>query len=197
MIGETVVMVINHLLDEADWARSRLAAHAGKRARVESPVFTVSLEVVHGGRFALATSEGFPDLKIDVPPQAALLWIGDRAGAWRCAKIEGDTDFAATLSFLVANLRWDFEEDLSRLLGDVPAHRIGDGLRAAARIPRSAAEAITRSAAEYLAEERRALATRLEAENFVAAVDELRDATERLDKRVQRLSSALAQRQHR
>ncbi|MGH8677217.1 MAG: ubiquinone biosynthesis accessory factor UbiJ [Burkholderiales bacterium] len=197
MIDAAIVTVLNHLLAEAEWARPQLAAHTGKRARIASPFYAVALEVAHGGKFTLAQSESTPDVTIDVPPHAALTWLTNREGAWRAASVAGDTEFAATLSFLAANLRWDFEEDLSRLIGDIPAHRLGSLLRSVARLPKTAAASVARSLADYLTEEQRVLATSLETRNFIAAVDELRDAAQRLEKRVERMSSKLAQRPQR
>jgi ubiquinone biosynthesis protein UbiJ len=46
------------------------------------------------------------------------------AGAMPEVRIEGDVQFAAEVNWLVDNLRWDVEEDLSRILGDVTAHRV-------------------------------------------------------------------------
>jgi ubiquinone biosynthesis protein UbiJ len=37
-------------------------------------------------------------------------------------RIEGDVQFAAEINWLVDNVKWDVEEDLARLIGDVPAH---------------------------------------------------------------------------
>ena len=43
---------------------------------------------------------------------------------------------AADVNWLIANVRWDAEEDLSRVVGDAPAHavasvgrRVAEGLR--------------------------------------------------------------------
>jgi ubiquinone biosynthesis protein UbiJ len=44
-------------------------------------------------------------------------------------QIEGDVQLAAELAWLSDNLRWDFEEDLARLLGDIPAHALADAGR--------------------------------------------------------------------
>ena len=44
-------------------------------------------------------------------------------------RIAGDVQFAAEINWLVDHVRWDLEEDLSRLVGDAPAHAIGGGLR--------------------------------------------------------------------
>jgi len=46
--------------------------------------------------------------------------------------------------------------------------------------------------AEYLTEEKHLLVTPLRATEFVAEVDELRDAVERLDKRIDRLQRRTA-----
>jgi ubiquinone biosynthesis accessory factor UbiJ len=128
---------------------------------------------------------------------ALAYWLIDRGRAWREARVSGDTELAAALSFVAANLRWEFEEDLSRVVGDVPAHRAGQTLRAAARWPAQVARAGALNAAEYLSEETRLLATPLDCEDFSLAVDELRDAAERLDKRLAHLEGRLAGRTHR
>ena len=44
-------------------------------------------------------------------------------------KIEGDVQLAAEMGWLAENLRWDAEEDLSRLIGDAPAHAIAEAGR--------------------------------------------------------------------
>ena len=54
-------------------------------------------------------------------------------------RIEGDAAFANDLNWLIENLRWDVQEDLSRLVGDAPAReiaRFGNALANAARSAR-------------------------------------------------------------
>jgi len=43
--------------------------------------------------------------------------------------IAGDVQFAAEINWLVENVRWDIEEDIARLIGDAPAHTIGEAAR--------------------------------------------------------------------
>ena len=56
--------------------------------------------------------------------------------ALRCDKpairIEGDVQLAADINWLVENLSWDVEEDLARVIGDVPAHTLANLALAAA-----------------------------------------------------------------
>jgi ubiquinone biosynthesis protein UbiJ len=40
-------------------------------------------------------------------------------------RVEGDVQLAAELNWLADHVRWDIEEDLSRMLGDAPAHAFG------------------------------------------------------------------------
>ena len=46
------------------------------------------------------------------------------AGGKPPVEIQGDVQLAAEVAWLVDNLRWDLEEDLSRLLGDPVAHQL-------------------------------------------------------------------------
>jgi ubiquinone biosynthesis protein UbiJ len=44
-------------------------------------------------------------------------------------RIAGDVEFANEVNWLVEHVRWDLEEDLSRLVGDAPAHAMGNAAR--------------------------------------------------------------------
>ncbi len=102
-------------------------------------------------------------------------------------KVEGDTEVGRQLQALLAGTDWDWEEQLSRLTGDVVAHQAG---RLAARLRQAlddTRETLTRDCGEYLQEEARVLPTRVEVDYFLAAVDRLRDDGERLQARVERL----------
>ncbi|MEK9803520.1 MAG: hypothetical protein VW475_08990, partial [Curvibacter sp.] len=44
-------------------------------------------------------------------------------------RIEGDVQLAAEVNWLVDHVRWDLEEDLARIIGDAPAHGLGQALR--------------------------------------------------------------------
>jgi ubiquinone biosynthesis protein UbiJ len=44
-------------------------------------------------------------------------------------RIEGDVQLAAEVNWLVDHVRWDMEEDLSRIMGDAPAHAMVETAR--------------------------------------------------------------------
>lgn len=192
MLNSLASSLSRHLLEPADWARARLAKHAGKNATVEMPMMTITLRIGSAGYLEPIEYLENPEVTIVLTPLAVALWMPDRQAAMREIRVEGDTEMAAAISYVAANLRWDFEEDLSRVVGDVVAHRIGSGVRRMASWPRTAADSFAHNAAEYFSEETHLLATPLQAAGFVKSVDDLRDAVERLDKRIDRLDQMLA-----
>ncbi len=99
----------------------------------------------------------------------------------------GDTEFAGEIAFLAQHLHWDVEEDLSKVVGDAAAHRAVSVARDAAAWGKDASERLAAGAAEYWTEEDPLIASRVKIEQFVAGVSELRDAVERLDKRIEHL----------
>lgn len=111
--------------------------------------------------------------------------------AWREISITGDTDFASTIHRVARNLRWDVEEDLSRVFGDIAAHRMAETGRAFQRWSGQAAENTARAFAEYWTEEQPLIAGARDLEEFGRAVDQLRDDAARLEKRIEQLASRL------
>jgi len=105
-------------------------------------------------------------------------------------KIDGDTAVGQQFQELLAGTDWDWEEQLSRVTGDVFAHQAGRLAARAARLWRDSRETLAADCSEFLQEEARLLPTRIEVAYFLDAVDRLRDDTERLAARVERLLRA-------
>ncbi|HYN26999.1 MAG TPA: sterol-binding protein, partial [Burkholderiales bacterium] len=183
MLAAAFVAFANHLLEPAPWAREKLSAHAGKTALFDVFPARLAIAVAADGRLQPAPPEALPAVTIRLTHLTLLEVLADGEEAWRKAEIAGDTDFAAVISMVASNLRWDVEEDLSRVVGDIAAHRMAQAGRAAAAWPKQAAKSMAENAAEYLTEEKAVLVTPLQAAEFMREVDELRDAVERLDKR--------------
>lgn len=101
--------------------------------------------------------------------------------------IEGDVAFAKTLSFLLGNLRWDYEADLARLTGDILAHRIAGAASALFSWQKKAAWNLLGNLAEYWTEERPLLAKSGDIARFLGDVDAIRDDAARLEKRIEKL----------
>lgn len=178
---------VNHLLAPAAWARESLAEHAGKIAVFDLFALRIAVAVDADGTLRAAPQNASPAVTISLTHATVLQILAEGEDAWRIANVEGDTGFASAISKVAANLRWDVEEDLSRVFGDIAAHRMAEAGRSAAAWPKQAATTLAGNVAEFLTEEKHLLVTPLRAAEFVHDVDELRDAVARLDKRIDRL----------
>ena len=189
MIDQAFIAAANHLLRDADWALERLRLHAGKHALLAIGGVTLDFSVAADGLLAAPQPQHAAQVTVSVPLALVPRWLADRNAASREVAVEGDSEFAAAISYVAANLRWDFEEDLSRVLGDIVAHRVGEAVRSVERWRGATMRAAQDNLAEYLTEEKGVLPTRQQAERFMQEVEELRDAVERLDKRLARLET--------
>jgi ubiquinone biosynthesis protein UbiJ len=139
---------------------------------------TMQLDTTHDGAVD-ATLSGTPlsFLRLAGPkPESAV-----RAGA---VHVQGDAEVAQAFSELLTHARPDFEEELSRVVGDVAAHQIGNLARSALGFTRRATDTLAQNVAEFLQEEGRDVPSRTEAEEFVAGVDALREAADRFEARL-------------
>lgn len=134
---------------------------------------------------------GEPDCVLRATPLAlARMDTSRRKEDWLFSgeiRIEGDTHLAQALSDFLGGLEVDWEEQLSRLVGDVAAHRVGSQVRAVEHWGRRTAATLTEDIKEYLQEEARLLPGRYEVQAFLGGVDLVRDGVERLAARVERL----------
>jgi ubiquinone biosynthesis protein UbiJ len=172
-LGWPFSLALNRLLDAEPWARERLAPFAGETLEVRNPPFPrLRFTILPGGRLEAGG---------EAPALVATLHFT------RPVELSGDEKLAAEVRLLLRHLRWDFEEDLSRLLGDVAAHRLANALRALGAWPADAARRLGEALADYAVEEKRVLVAHGELEQLGAAIAQLHEALGQLEKRVQRL----------
>jgi len=144
------------------------------------------------GMQVLGHYEGEVDTYLSGSPLGlARLALGSREDALfqGAVQITGDTETAQLFQELLAGADWDWEEQLSRITGDVLAHQAGTLARRAGRFLHEARETLLQDTGEYLQEESRLLPARIEIEYFMADIDRLRDDVERLSARVARLQN--------
>ncbi|KON81583.1 SCP2 sterol-binding domain-containing protein [Azoarcus sp. PA01] len=184
---------INHLLASAPWARERLSPHAGRHALLHADPFEITFTVGPEGFLAAADAATAPAITLSLPLAALPRFVtGDPGKAMSEVRIDGNAEFADALGFVFRNLRWDAEEDLSRVLGDILAHRVVLGAQAVRNEGLRACEALGGNVIEYLTEEQPLLVARAALEGHGGELGTLRDDLARLDKRVERLGASRA-----
>jgi ubiquinone biosynthesis accessory factor UbiJ len=185
-LGWPFSLALNHLLGADPWARERLAPFAGASVELRNPPFpALRLRILPAGTVEAGGED--PALIVTLKPDALVNLARGPEHFLRSIEVAGDPALAAAVMALARHLRWDVEEDLSRLFGDVAAHRMADAARAFGAWQVDAARRLTESLADYAVDEKRALIARPEMESFAAEIARLRDAVERLEKRVERL----------
>ena len=124
-VQHRVVLLLNHVLMQEPEAMTRLARVKTSVVRVQWQNFTMSLAATPAGLLERADDHKAADLSLLVADDSlASLVQTVLAGGKPPIKIEGDVQLAAEMNWLVDHVRWDIEEDLSRMLGDAPAHAV-------------------------------------------------------------------------
>ena len=150
-LGQAVIdrltLVINHVLAAEPVAMQRLRAHAGRSIRLHfegwpvllPPLPVTTFRVTPAGliEWCGAESVAETDRRVDIDASnPALAMAQALAGTRPKVEVAGDAAFAADLSWLFDNLRWDVQDDLARVVGAAPARelaRMGAGVAAGVR----------------------------------------------------------------
>ncbi len=170
---------------------AELARHAGKVILLKLPVGNLYFELTPEGSLVSLADFDAPTLELDVSAEVVSALTGGSGGlrenVMKSVKITGDADLAQLLGRLAGQIRWEYEEDLARFIGDAPANfvvRQGKRLISAGQ---AAATDLLENVVEYVSEERKVL---LNKRDFMIRKNELsvlRDAVDRMEKRIQLL----------
>ncbi len=164
----------------------------GHRVVISSPDLGVNLSFEFEQELVKLTTRDAQDADcvIGGSPLTLLRLAGDDPqAAFRdgSATIEGDALIGQTFQKFLKFARPDWEEELSRLVGDVAAHQLVRGFNSLFNWGRQSGESMARNAAEYFQEESRDLPSASEAQRFMREVDELREQADRVEARITHL----------
>jgi ubiquinone biosynthesis protein UbiJ len=132
-----VVLLLNHVLMQEPQAMQRLVRQSGRVVLAQWRSFTFTVQVTPAGLLDLAADGATPDLTLVLSEESPFALAQSLVqGAKPPVRIEGDVQLAAEVNWLADNLRWDVEEDLSRIVGDAPSHMLMEaGRKLAAALP--------------------------------------------------------------
>lgn len=172
---------------------ARLDEFSGKVIAVELRGFDVSFYLLPGptGLDLMTRYAGEPDTimagtplamtRMALGPDASrVLFSGD-------VTIRGDVETGQRFKRLLDQLDIDWEEPLSRLTGDIVAHKVGNLVRATTAWARDTLGILSDNATEYLQQEAQDLPTPETTRLFLHEVDRLREDVDRLEARLSRL----------
>jgi ubiquinone biosynthesis accessory factor UbiJ len=199
LLLERLERLCNRCVEESTAAAELVEGLDGHTFAVQVEGLGIELVLAaRGCRLTLAAGDGTPasaairggplDLLrlLPVDTERSLTARLKTTGAVLTGKVEVAERFAEVLRLA----RPDFEEELSRWIGDIAAHQLGLAAGGVRDWLRRAADALTTDTAEYLQEETRTLPSRHEVRSFCTDVERLRDDVERAAARLERLARA-------
>lgn len=104
--------------------------------------------------------------------------------------LDGDSAVLLQLAGILQDLELDWEYEVSRWLGPVATTLLAGHLRSRVNLAANGAASLRQDLADYLAEESRTLVGQREADVRFAELDQLKLALDRLEARIERLTSA-------
>lgn len=162
--------------------RARLIGHAGKHVRIRLPLVVMAFRITEDGNLAVADPALPFATEITIPGDVLLTLVAGQKDALKRASVEGDGTLAADISAALDEFDWALA--LRPTVGDMAAARAAQAIEGFGNWRRQAHEAIGRNLAEYTTFEAGLLADKEAVRQFVAEVDELRDAAARLEARL-------------
>ncbi|MBL8393270.1 MAG: hypothetical protein JNK99_00765 [Candidatus Accumulibacter sp.] len=191
MFPRLVLAFLNHVLASDDWARGRLIGFAGKTAGLHwGERLLLLLTISEQGLLEIAGKGTTETVGIRLPDDAPVRLMTDRESLFSGTTISGSADLAETFGLVFRNLRWDVEDDMARLVGDIAARRGLQLTRQLAYWQLLAVSKLALGLTEYLTEESAAIAHRRDVERFCSEVDIVRDDLARFEKRLEKAAAA-------
>jgi ubiquinone biosynthesis protein UbiJ len=192
-----VETAINKALEYDPATQKAIGTLAGKVLAVECSLPPLTLYVIHSEQdislMGLYEGEADTTLRGTALSLAALAVDGkDRVSFFDTGvEVRGDHYLLRQIKKILKNLDVDWEAALSQLIGDVPAHLIGESLRTSNQWKKDATERASAAAAEFSQEEARLTPSRNEADQFNSEVKHLANDVDRLAARMNKLKVTL------
>ena len=191
MFKQIATQILNHLVCQNAWAREQLLPFAGKSVRFNIVPLTATLIVLEDGGLAMTGEASEPDASVTLPPTVAVRLLASDEAVSTLVTLEGDNELASALSRVLRNMSWEYEEDLSRVIGDIPAHQLAQFGRRVAKESKRQAISLAGMFTEYWQEEQPLIAKKRHVQQFVKDVDTLREDVERLAKYTEKLQAKI------
>ncbi|MDD3352470.1 SCP2 sterol-binding domain-containing protein [Zoogloea sp.] len=188
MLTSATIVSLNSLLADAPWARQKLMPFAGRNAMLSLEPLNIGLGIDGDGYFTEAAGSE-ADVQLVLPLASLPKLLSGPDALMADIRISGNADFADALGFVLRKLRWDGEEALSRIIGDIAARRAVLTGRSLVHWHLQGARSVVENLSEYLSEEQPLLVKRNALEDLAGAVADLRDDLARLEKRLGKLKN--------
>jgi ubiquinone biosynthesis protein UbiJ len=179
-------IILNHVLSQNDWMSTRLKKFHNKTILIKISELSIYFSVNKKGLLEHISHVKNPDASISMPIKSLINQIIHKEN--KDITIKGDIDLAKEVSEILKKIKWDVEEDLSKIIGDVAANRVGilgeKVLNESKKITISIAEAFK----EYWEEEKPLIAKKTRVHQFLVEIDNISEDVERIEAKINSLA---------
>ena len=178
---------LNHILAQNTWALQRLQPLSGKSFTIQTPPLPALTFTLQPDGCVIEAPQAIADATLNATADALLRYFAVEPRDPSLIRITGDAAFGAEIGHVLAHIHWEVEEDLSRLLGDIIAHRVVGFGRNLWEWRKQSTLNLATAVGEYFTEEQAFIIRRRHVEQFAQEVEVVRAATDQLDIRIQKL----------
>lgn len=193
MLATFALVPLNHLLRGESWSSKRLQPYAGKTVRFcILPFLDIDLTVHTSGELLATMGSATIDTTITLSLGLLPRLLAHDEEAYRKINISGDSAFADELLSISKNLHWDMEQDLSRIMGDILAHRVVKASEDLKQWHNKTIRNLSETLVEYWTEEQPLLAKSVHVHEFIIEVGALKSDVEQLEKRIEKINKVVS-----
>lgn len=188
MLTSLAANPFNHILRSETWACRRLQAHEGKIVCIRIPPLANLIMIVQANGELSQHSDGLEaDTTLTILPALLTRLIARDETAYDSIEISGDAAFASDLITIGKHLRPHFEHDLSRIIGDIPAHRLTKAAESVFQWQLDTLKNFNDAMGEYWQEEQPIITKSNAIDNFAKQTAKLQHEVNLLEVRINRI----------
>jgi ubiquinone biosynthesis protein UbiJ len=187
-----ILKSINHVIEQEKWAHNLLLSREGQIVAISLPVGNFQLMIQNGLLANTSDNTGVAAVSLEISQEAIWAFLREgKSGAMKFVRISGDVDFAADLNRLAADLKWEAEEDLAKLIGDAPSRRILLESKKLFQQASLAVDDFKLGLRDYLVNEKNTLLGAQQFNEFKSEIRLLRDQLDRTEKKIIKLDESI------
>ncbi|MFN0300195.1 MAG: SCP2 domain-containing protein [Burkholderiales bacterium] len=188
LLAGPILAALNHLLKADPALQLQWQAQGGKRIRFHAAPLPAQAVVIEPSGFMTATDmpDG-ADLAVDIPVAPLIFSEWSRRSLLDRIQVTGDPTLAALFRETVLHADWDVEDEIAKVVGDIPARRLSAAASAVRAGTVDGVERVARNFAEYLAEERKVIVASAHLSTFADDLSQLQSRLDALDARIARI----------
>lgn len=190
MLTSIAVAPINHVIHGESWACKRLQHYAGKIVHIHVfPLIDLTFMIQNDGKISTMPNGTTTDASISLSASMLPFLLTQSDAIYNNIKTSGNDAVAKELIDICKHLHWDVAQDLSKIIGDIPANRVVQAGNTLLEWHTKNIQNFSETLTEYYLEEQPVLTKTLSINHFITEVEQLHKDTNTLEQRINSLAS--------